>query len=121
MHPTDPISLPLSGNLFTGIPGELPEEWSETLAEAQSTGSIRFKRLVSRGHASPPGFWYDQDTTEWVTLLSGSATLSIEGHPEPLTMRPGDWVLLPAHCRHRVEDTAAGEDSVWLAVHFSPA
>lgn len=121
MLPPDSTSPPPRGNLFTDFPGDLPEEWTETLAEAKHSGGIRIERLVSRGHASPPDFWYDQDTTEWVALLSGSATLRIEGQCEPLALNPGDWILLPAHCRHRVEDTATGEDSVWLAVHFSLA
>ena len=31
-------------------------------------------------------------------------------------LRPGDWCLLPAGCRHRVEETDA--DTLWLAVHL---
>jgi hypothetical protein len=30
----------------------------------------------------------------------------------------GDWVLLPAHCRHRVTWTQSEPPTVWLAVHF---
>ena len=49
-------------NLFTGIPAELPQEWMETLLGGR--GRFRVERIVSRGHASPEGFWYDQDEHE---------------------------------------------------------
>ncbi len=103
-------------NLFESIPGDLPEELVEILADGR--GTVRIERIVSRGHASPPGFWYDQDTTEWVVLLRGSAILRIEQEPEPIKLRPGDCIKFPPHCRHRVEQTAKTEDTVWLAVHW---
>ncbi len=106
------------GNLYTEIPGELPEEWSEVLAEGH--GEVRVDRLVSRGHASPPDFWYDQDTTEWVVLLQGSATLRFEEEEKPREMMPGDWIEIGPHTRHRVEATAEEEDTIWLAVHWGP-
>jgi cupin 2 domain-containing protein len=34
-------------------------------------------------------------------------------------MKPGDWVEIPAHVRHRVESTQADPPTVWLAVHLS--
>lgn len=35
-------------------------------------------------------------------------------------MHPGDWAVLPAHCRHRVAWTAPDRETVWLAVHLPP-
>jgi cupin 2 domain-containing protein len=35
-------------------------------------------------------------------------------------MRPGDYVNLPAHCRHRVEWTDPERETVWLALHDRP-
>ena len=32
-------------------------------------------------------------------------------------LQPGDWLLIPAGCRHRVAET--GPDTVWLAVHVA--
>ncbi len=101
------------GNVYSGIPGELPEELFTVLAEC---GPVRIERIVSDGHASPEGFWYDQPENEWVLLLSGSATLDIAG--ESVALKPGDHLLIPAHQRHRVEATAVGEITVWLAVFF---
>jgi len=82
------------------------------------TGQVRIERIVSYGQASPPGFWYDQPTDEWVVLLQGTATLQFTG-PASVTLKSGDHTLIPRHVRHRVE--AASADAVWLAVHgWSP-
>jgi len=104
-------------NLFENLPNELPEELTEVLAEGQ--GQIRIERIVSRGHASPPGFWYDQESTEWVLLLRGTAILRFEDQEEPLALSAGDWVEIPAHRRHRVETTSPNENCIWLAIHWS--
>lgn len=103
------------GNLFHNIPGDLPEEMSETLL--QSPG-LRIERIVSRQHATPDDQWYDQDWSEWAVLLQGSTGLRIEGRAEMLEMKPGDHVHLPAHVRHRVEWTDPDEDTIWLAIHY---
>ena len=47
-------------NLFAGIPAELPQELFQTLL---ATPGLRIERIVSLGHASPEGFWYDQGRT----------------------------------------------------------
>ena len=41
----------------------------------------------------------------------------IEGEAERM-LRPGDFLFLAAHRRHRVTWTVSGEPTVWLAVHF---
>lgn len=105
----------LSGNLFEGIPADLPEERIDTIVEK---GGMRLERIVSRGHATAGGQWYDQPRDEWVTLLQGSAALIIEGQKAPVVMAPGDHLLLPAHCRHRVAWTDPDQDTVWLALHY---
>lgn len=102
-------------NLSADLPTTLPEELVEVLAKNQH---VRIERIVSTGHASPEGFWYDQDEAEWVVVLKGEAKLHFEGDKEPITMRPGDHVLIPAHWKHRVEWTTPDEPTVWLAVHL---
>ena len=64
---------------------------------------MRIERIVSTRQASPPGFWYDQADDEFVVLLSGAACLRFEDGGVTLDMKPGDWVEIPAHVRHRVE------------------
>jgi cupin 2 domain-containing protein len=102
-------------SLLAGIPAQLPTEQFETLLE---TGAFRLERILSRGQATPPGEWYDQDGHEWVLLVQGAARLRIEGQDAPVDLVPGDTLLLPAHCRHRVDWTPPDQDTVWLALHF---
>jgi cupin 2 domain-containing protein len=104
-------------NLFTGIPLKLETERIDELAASKG---LRIERIVSTGHASPPGFWYNQPWTEWVVVLSGSAGLLIEGDARPRELRAGDHLLLAPHLRHRVEWTDAQVPTVWLAVHYGP-
>ncbi|HUP78496.1 MAG TPA: hypothetical protein VM260_08000 [Pirellula sp.] len=66
----------MNSNLFTDIPSNLPDELFTTLLEATN---LRIERILSHGHTSPVGFWYDQDQNEWVVVLQGSARMSIEG------------------------------------------
>lgn len=101
-------------NLFANLPTSLPVELVEVLAENQN---IRIERIVSTGHASPDGFWYDQKEHEWVVVLKGEAKVRFE-NDESLQMKPGDHVLIPAHKKHRVECTTPEEPTVWLAVFY---
>ncbi len=102
-------------NLFTDIPGEMPEE---LVGEILRTGTFRIERIVSRGQASPPGFWYDQEMNEWVLLAKGSALLRFFDGRE-IALTPGDHLLIPRHVRHRVEWTSKEGETVWLALHYS--
>jgi cupin 2 domain-containing protein len=104
----------VTSNLFTDIPSNLPDELFTTLLEANN---VRIERIVSNGHSSPEGFWYDQDQHEWVVVLQGVARLSIEG--ETRELKTGDHINIPAHRKHRVEWTTPDEPTIWLAVFYS--
>lgn len=104
-------------HLLDGVPGDLPEEFVETLVNARDA---RIERIVSRGHSSPEGFWYDQDTHEWVLLVAGTAQLRFEDG-QVLEMMAGSYVNIPAHRRHRVEWTDPAQPTIWLAIHYSLA
>ena len=82
------------------------------------TPRLRLERIVSRGHTTPPGEWYDQTTTEWVALVSGSARLRFDDETEEVALQPGDHLIIPAHRRHRVEWTHPDQPTVWLALHY---
>jgi cupin 2 domain-containing protein len=103
-------------NLLAEIPDRLPDELVQTLL---ATPNVRIERIVSLGHASPAGFWYDQDQQEWVLLVQGAARLQFEGDEKPIELRPGDFVQIAAHRRHRVEWTTPDEPTIWLAVFVS--
>ena len=103
------------GSLFENIPAELPEELFETIC---STSDVMIERIVSNGHASPEGFWYDQVTNEFVLVVQGSAGLKIEGEDDILVLKAGDYLNIAAHVRHRVEWTDRSCETIWLAVHY---
>lgn len=105
-----------AGHLFTQIPGDLPEELETLLATG---GAFRLTRIVSKGHQTPPGDWYDSAEDEWVLLLSGAAELVFEDDNAPLRMNPGDYILIRAHRRHRVSWTDPRKETVWLALYFN--
>ena len=121
MAPPGEICKPLlyeymeTRNIFSDLPPDLKEEVFETIA---GSPDIRIERIVSLGHSSPPGFWYDQPLDEWVIVLRGAARIVIDQEQRVLHLGPGDHVVLPAHVRHRVEWTDPREHTVWLAVHF---
>jgi cupin 2 domain-containing protein len=102
------------GNLFADIPETLVEEKLTPLVTAPG---VRIERIVSRGQASPPGFWCDQHEAEWVLVLQGSAEILFEGEAAARSLGRGDHLHIPAHARHRVIATDAHEPTVWLAVH----
>jgi cupin 2 domain-containing protein len=101
-------------NVFADVPDDLPDEMIETLVQADH---VRIERIVSHGHASPEGFWYDQENDEWVLLISGAARLRFEGD-DSIEMNPGSFINIPAHRRHRVEWTDPDHPTIWLAIHY---
>ncbi len=102
-------------NIFAAR-GTGENEVFETLLE---TSKFKLERIVSTGQATQPGQWYDQDRDEWVLVLSGKAALMFEGDKKALILGPGDFLLIPSHKRHRVDWTAEGTETVWLALHFT--
>src|SRR5437868_5084827 len=100
-------------NLFADIPPQLPDESFSTLLE---TAGVRIERIISHGQASPEGFWYDQDRNEWVIVLKGAARLRFEDGL--VELKPGDFINIPAHRKHRVDWTTPDEPTIWLAVHY---
>ena len=44
--------------------------------------------------------------------------LRFENDPQVIIMKPGDYLLIPAHRRHRVEWTAPDQPTIWLALHY---
>ncbi len=103
-------------NIFKEIPNDLPEELTQELLR---TRQATIERIVSRGHFSAAGFWYDQDWDEWVLLLSGKARIEFKDEPGLIRLEAGDYLLIPAHVQHRVAWTEPQTDTIWLAVHLN--
>jgi len=100
-------------NIFDDLPQQLPREVVQTLIRA---ADVRIERIISHGHASAEGFWYDQPQHEWVIVLKGAARLRFEDRT--IEMKPGDFVNIPAFRKHRVDWTTPDEPTVWLGVRY---
>lgn len=102
-----------AGNIFDDLPHALPEEIVQTLVRA---ALVRIERIISHGPCSPADFWYDQPQHEWVMVLKGAARLQFEDRA--VEMKPGDFIHISSHEKHRVDWTAPDEPTVWLAVWY---
>lgn len=101
-------------NLFENIPSSIPEELFE---EIDSADDVKIERIISDGHKSPPGFWYDQDKNELVFLLSGYGVIEFE-NSRKVKLNPGDYLKINAHEKHRVAETSNSTKTIWLAIHY---
>jgi len=102
-------------NIYAAIPKLLPEEQFVTLLKQPYA---HIERIVSKGHSTPTGQWYDQAWDEWVLVLQGQATIQYQQSGTSISMKTGDYLLIPAHTRHRVEWTDTEVNTVWLAIHL---
>ena len=108
--------MPACSNLLQDLPERLPNEVVQALLEAPG---VRIERIISHGHTSPQGFWYDQARHEVVVLLAGAARLTFED--ETVEMAAGSFINIPAGRRHRVEWTTPDRPTIWLAIHYGDA
>lgn len=103
-------------NLFDQVPPTVPHELTDILVDARH---VRIERIVSYGHASPEGVWYDQAEDEFVLVVQGAARLRLGD--DVIAMGPGDFLDIPAHRRHRVEWTTPDEPTIWFVVFYERA
>ena len=102
-------------NLLSPLPDRSAAEQADALL---SRPGLRIERIVSFGQASPEGFWYDQEESEWLLLLTGAARLRFADEADARLLRPGDWLDIAPHRRHRVEWTDPASPTVWLTVFY---
>ena len=100
-------------NLYD-LPTPLPPD--ELFIDLIPDRGVKIERIVSCGQATPPGEWLNQELDEWVALLQGEAAIRLDDGDE-VALRAGDYLLIPARTRHRVERTSASPPCVWIAVH----
>ncbi|MFV8819803.1 cupin domain-containing protein [Haliea sp. E17] len=105
-----------TGNIF-----DEPDvvEVGETFIDLIRGADVRLEKIISRGHCTPPGEWYDQEESEWVIVLKGEARI---GYPDgaSVELKEGDYLNIPAHTQHRVDWTATSGPTIWLAVFYRP-
>lgn len=99
------------GNVFSHISEASEEEQFDLIAKSPN---CRIDRIVSAGHSSPKGFWYDQENDEFILLLQGEAVLEFEDRT--ITLKAGDYMRIPKNCKHRVEKTSIDPVCIWLCV-----
>ena len=102
-------------NLLSPLPDA---EAGERMDALLTRPGLRIERIVSRGQASPSGFWYDQPEAEWVMVLTGAARLRFQDEAEARVLGPGDCLDIAPHRRHRVDWTDPSAATVWLAVFY---
>ncbi len=100
-------------NFLGDVPTSIPEEIFETIV---STSNIKIERIISKGHKSEPGFWYDQDQSEWILILKGQARLQFED--KSICLTSGDYLNIAAHQKHRIDWTTTEAETIWLAVFY---
>ena len=91
---------------------EKEEEIKETIFQENN---FRIEIIKSNGEVSEKDFWYDQKENEFVSLLSGSAT--IDFGDKLLELKPNDKVMIKKGQRHRIVKTSI--DTIWLCLFFS--
>ena len=106
-------STPATGNIFDHPSADMGGEDITPLIQAEN---FRLERIVSNKCSNPKGFWYDQPDPEWILLITGTAILEFEQSGN-IQLKAGDYMLIPAHARHRVEETS--KDALCLALHYS--
>lgn len=102
-------------SILANIPDKMPEEIIETIISSEN---VTIERIISKGHTSSEGFWYDQEKNEWVMVIQGMAKIRFESEQKPVMMKAGDHMHIPAHSRHRVEWTDPACLTIWIAVHY---
>ena len=118
----------------------LPEQLEEAVRLMEHSGAAfdasRVQTIVVTIHQGAPQTFYEGPTREDVAgpsgdiaqivaelddaidvVVSGHARLEIAGQGE-LDLRGGDFVVLPAHVKHRVTWTDPQQDTVWLGVFY---
>lgn len=105
-------------NLFNDFPAAAHLGEAETFEALLTQPGLLIERIISTGQSSPPDLWYCQPQGEWVIVIQGEAKLRFADEAEARLLQAGDFVNIPAQCRHRVESTAANVTTIWLAVHY---
>lgn len=103
-----------SGNIFAI--GHLVNDNLEMPEILIETPSVTIERIVSNGQPTSDGQWYDQEKDEWVMLLKGNAELEFE-NKNRISLFEGDYLLIPAHLKHRVTYVSKEPNCLWLCFH----
>lgn len=77
---------------------------------------MRIERIISHGHASPEGFWYDQGQSEWVVVLKGAARLQFEDGTVEMKVEHSSV----QEASGRLDDAGRADCVAWRAIQRQP-
>ena len=97
------------------------QKGNDEIVEILGRGNnFKLEKIISTGQISPEGFWYDQEQDELVFLLEGNSILSVKDEyniQKKIDLKKGDYLLIKAHLKHRVDYTSKEPPCIWLAIH----
>ena len=97
------------GNFFENLSHPKKGERFDVLLRHHN---LVIERIVSTSLIEPKVYTQEQD--EWVLLLEGTASLSVDG--KEVKLEKGDYLFLPAMTPHEV--TKVSNNALWLAIHL---
>jgi cupin 2 domain-containing protein len=108
--------MSISSDIWNDLP-HYPQKL-EIIDEIFHQDNIRIERIMSSGQVSPAGFWYDQTENEWLILISGYAELSLQNPDQTVFLKPGDFLYITAHRKHRINITDPDNPTLWITLFF---
>jgi len=101
-------------NIFDGI-NNLSKD-AEHFEKIFQSEKFKIERIISFGQVTPKGEWYNQEQDEYVMLIEGKAELEFEDKRR-VKLTKGDYLLIPAHLKHKVTQTSKKPPCIWLAIY----
>lgn len=99
----------------------IPNDWDKVDEYTEiiwQNEHLRLERIISCGHTSPQGFWYEQEEDEWVTIIAGEGEITWD-NGEASYLKAGESIFIPRKKRHRVSYTSDNPLCIWLALFAS--
>lgn len=103
-----------TSNVYYKLPSAKSKEIFQTLFQNKK---FRIERIVSLRQATALGAWLKESHDEWVIVLQGQGKLRFQKGNRLVSLKDGDYILIPANTAHRVEWTHPHKKTIWLAVH----
>jgi cupin 2 domain-containing protein len=101
-------------NIYDSENINLTKEYFEDILKQKG---FKLERIISFGNITENNFWYDQDEDEFVLLLKGAAKIQLENQ-SVITLGEGDYIIIPAHVKHKVIYTDTKIKTYWLTCYF---
>lgn len=117
MNPSSSVKDRIGTNMIkVALKEGLINKSEEKFFEIFKNENIKIEKIVSNGQKSPDNFWYEQEKSEYILLLSGYAILEFEDFE--IELFKGDCLNMEASKKHRVKFTSLDEPTIWFAVFY---